>query len=182
MGRSFRRSAIGLLAGAVSSIVLVFTMGRPAWSLVCGVVVGVLYSLGLPPTRGTYVDQLMAGGAFGVPLWGVISVITIPLLTGAMPEWSAEKMRAHFPSLVGWVLCGASLGVCLQALQGRRALQLRMITSGAGKISPEVAAPRDISHSRSRQRLSASDGTSCLTEQRSQAGVRNPAHNVILLV
>jgi NADH dehydrogenase len=91
-------------------------MGRPAWSLVCGVVVGVLYSLGLPPTRGTYVDQLMAGGAFGVPLWGVISVITIPLLTGAMPEWSAEKMRAHFPSLVGWVLYGACLGVCVQAL------------------------------------------------------------------
>ena len=30
--------------------------------------------------------------------------------------------------------------------------------------------------------LSASNGTSCFTEQQSQEGVRNPAHNVILLV
>ena len=49
------------------------------------------------------------------------------------------------------------------------------------EISPEVAA-RDISHPRARQRVSASDGTSCFAEQRSQAGVRNRAHNVILLV
>jgi NADH dehydrogenase len=116
VARFLRRGTIGILAGAISSVALVFTLGRPGWSLVCGAAVGALYSAGLPPTRGTYVDNLMAGGAFGIPLWALISVIAIPLATGSMPEWSAEAMRAHFPSLVGWVLYGASLGVLLQGL------------------------------------------------------------------
>ena len=70
MVRSLRRSTIGVLAGAVSSVALAFTLGHAAWGLVCGAVVGAIYSASLPPTRGTYVDNLMAGGALGVPLWG----------------------------------------------------------------------------------------------------------------
>jgi NADH dehydrogenase len=116
VNRFIRRSAIGLFAGALSSIALELTLGQPAWSFGIGVVMGAIYSASLPPTRGTYVDRLMAGGALGIPLWGLISVITIPLLSGEMPEWSSEGMRTHFPTLVGWVLYGALLGLSSQAL------------------------------------------------------------------
>ena len=61
---------------------------------------GAGYSASLAPTRGTYVDNLMTGGALGVPLWGLLSVIAIPLFANRAPEWTAEEMRTHFPSLV----------------------------------------------------------------------------------
>ncbi len=116
MNRIFRRILIGILSGALAATTLTATLHYGAWGLVLGVCVGIAYSAGLRPTHRAYVDNLTAGGSLGVPLWGLVSVIAIPLFSGQMPAWSAEQMRQHFPALVGWVVYGASLGVISQAL------------------------------------------------------------------
>jgi NADH dehydrogenase len=116
MKPSFRRNSIGILSGAVASTGLIATLHYGLWSLLLGVVIGAAYSASVRPTRRAYADNLMAGGSLGVPLWGLISVMAVPLLSGQMPEWSAEQMRQHFPALVGWVVYGASLGIIKQGL------------------------------------------------------------------
>ena len=116
MNPILRRALIGVPAGALAGSVLLATLGYPVLGLLLGVLIGAGYSASLNPTRGAYVDSLMAGGALGVPLWGLISVIAIPVLSNRPPEWSAEQMRTHFPALVGWVIYGAALGLLTQGL------------------------------------------------------------------
>jgi NADH dehydrogenase len=131
MNLFLRRSLIGLLAGAAASVALAPTLGHPLLSIVWGMAVGTAYSASLHPTRHAYVDNLMTGAALGIPLWGLISVIAMPLLSGQMPEWSAEQMRMHFPTLVGWVLYGTLLGLFTQGLTDITETVLGSEVSGA---------------------------------------------------
>lgn len=116
MNPLLRRVLIGIPAGLLAGIALVTTLGHPFLSLIFGAFVGACYSASLEPTRGTYIDNLMGTAALGVPLWGLVSVIGIPVLSGHQPEWNAEQMRSQFPGLVGWVIYGAALGLLTQGL------------------------------------------------------------------
>lgn len=116
MNRIFRRCSIGILSGAVASTALIATLHYGLWTFLLGVTIGAAYSAAVRPTRQGYAENLMTGGSLGVPVWGLVSVIAAPLLSGQMPDWSAEQMRQHFPSLVGWVVYGALLGVVKQGL------------------------------------------------------------------
>src|SRR5215472_8721981 len=115
MNRTIRAAVLGIIAGAIASTVLVLGLGHPGSSIVIGILVGAAYSVSIQRTSHAYVDNLMTAGSLGIPLWGLVSVVALPLLSGQKPEWSAEQMRAQFPALVAWVLFGAVLGLLTQA-------------------------------------------------------------------
>ena len=117
MNRYYRHRWIGLAAGLASSFVLVATQNNTLVAIVLAAVIGMSFELLFRHTRYAYMDTLMTGAAFGLPVWASISVIIFPLISGQMPQWTAAGMRALLPQLTGWVLYGASVGILLQALR-----------------------------------------------------------------
>jgi len=120
MNRFIRRGFLGALAGSAAGTPLLFlgTTGRPEFAV--AIVASSMYAACVPPARGAYADSIMAAAALGIPIWGITSVILLPLLSGSHMAWDAVGMQGHFAPLVGWILFGVLLGGILQVSRGVR--------------------------------------------------------------
>ena len=117
MKRYLRHSWIGLAAGMASSPALLTTQRNIYLALALAGVIGVSFALVFRHSQRAYIDSLMTGAAFGIPLWASLSIIIFPIIQGQMPQWTAVGMRAMLPQLTGWVLYGASAGLLLQIVR-----------------------------------------------------------------
>jgi NADH dehydrogenase len=136
MNRYFRQSWNGLAAGLASSPALIATQDNTLVAIALAAIVGMVFELVFRHTRYAYLDSLMAGAAFGIPLWASLSIILFPIIGGRMPQWTAAGMRALFPELPGWVLYGAFVGLVLQALRDLIPQPARYETEAAQRIVP----------------------------------------------
>ena len=134
-----RRALPGFTCGLLCGILLVGGFGNISLGLAVGAVLGTAYALALPlPTRdaGAAADRAMTAAAFGLPIWGAVNVILLPLLAGQTPHWTAEGMRGLFPALVGWLLFGFALGLLTTG-----AVRLAERLFGATPTPPEPVSP-----------------------------------------
>jgi predicted MFS family arabinose efflux permease len=69
---------------------LALVLHRALLCLTLGVFFGALYVVASRPVRKAYADGLMTAAALGIPLWGLINVVALPVFAGQTPEWNAE--------------------------------------------------------------------------------------------
>jgi NADH dehydrogenase len=97
-------------------VALAATLDSILLGLLLGGLVGALYSIAFRPASAVYADRVVTAAALGVPMWLLVNVLLIPLLSGQGPLWTGDGMRSVFPALVGWIIYGAAMGLLVQAL------------------------------------------------------------------
>ena len=139
-----RRGLPGLVCGLFGGTLLVGGFGNLSLGLAVGAILGTAYTFALPHPigrDGAAADRAMTAAAFGLPLWGAINVILLPLFAGQTPQWTAEGMRTLFPALVGWLLFGFALGLFATV-----AVHLAERLFGATPIAPARKIPEVKTH------------------------------------
>ena len=139
-----RREFPGLVCGLFGGTLLVGGFGNLWLGLAVGAILGTAYTFALPHPigrDGAAADRAMTAAAFGLPMWGAINVILLPLFVGQTPQWTAEGMRTLFPALVGWLLFGFALG-----LLATGAVHLAERLFGATSVAPARKIPEVKTH------------------------------------
>jgi len=114
MSPTLRRAFIGLVAAGIAGLVLVKAGTQPIAEYIFGAVVGIGYAVFMPPRKNAYVDSIMAAGSFGIPLWGISTVVLFPILTGRSMEAGFASMQGQLPDLFLWMLFGVMFGLLVQ--------------------------------------------------------------------
>jgi hypothetical protein len=132
----FRRLLLGFLAGAASCRVLASSCDQKNLGVLFGLALGVAFGITLGPAPGAYLETIMTSATMGVPLWGLISIIVLPLSRGEEPLWTAAGMRDQFPELIGWLLYGAVVGFLIQAMTDLTDRFLGPVSKDAPPVPP----------------------------------------------
>lgn len=88
------RVATGTIAGTIASAPLMTALDQIVSVLLLGALIEASFAILTGPTPGAYLDNMLTAGAYGVPLWALVNVISLPLFSGQMPEWS-NPLRAR---------------------------------------------------------------------------------------
>jgi NADH dehydrogenase len=82
----------------------------------------------------------MGAASLGIPLWGITSVIFLPLLSGNRMALDAVGMQGKFAPLVAWIVFGVLLGGTLQFVS--KMAEIRYGPEAAPVLSPSTNPTR----------------------------------------
>ncbi|MFB6283084.1 MAG: NAD(P)/FAD-dependent oxidoreductase [Halobacteria archaeon] len=104
-----RRSAVGLIAGIPGAVLL--SAAEPVLvAAVVGLLWGCLYLLAFTETTSEPIDSTVTSAAIAAPLWTLIGLTAVPLISGNPPIWSASAVVSRLPSAGFWIASGALIG------------------------------------------------------------------------
>jgi uncharacterized membrane protein YagU involved in acid resistance len=80
-------------------------------------------------------DVVLWGVAYGAFFWFLGPITLQPVILGQVPTWDVVAAQAAYPSLLGHVVWGATAGIALITIKGRRTAR-KDLTAGADPAPP----------------------------------------------
>ncbi|MGH3854321.1 MAG: hypothetical protein ACRDR6_12675, partial [Pseudonocardiaceae bacterium] len=88
-------------------------------NLVIAQIIGVTYAVLFRRTSFDLTSGIGWGVCYGFFWWLLGNLVLLPALTGAVPQWDPATIAMAFPSLVGHLAYGATLGALYNLLEAR---------------------------------------------------------------